>query len=145
MKVHLMFRDRNFQPSAELTPEWEDVRRDLGMESILSAMAGEDRVIAAAAAGALFSPLQDCAQIEYRQAVLRDALAQPELFRQIYDLCRETEERRRSAWYMLSSHHLSVTFRSAAELLLLYAGALRKLRDLAADGGDRFHSEVRGK
>ena len=80
-------------------------------------------------------------RIEYRQKNLCDALRNPDIVRQLYEITVETEKQRRSSWHWLSSVYLSSTFSSAVELLKIYTEMLMELRLVADSKLSGFQSE----
>ena len=141
MKARLMYRDRDFIPDKERISASGELIADLELKPVISAMAGSSSLISEVCTAALVSPLQDISEIEYRQAVLLDCLEHPKVLRRLCDICTETESRRRSSWYMLSSRWLTSTFSSAVELLKLYTDMLKELRDAADRNAECFKSE----
>ena len=142
MKARLMFRDRDFELKAEHCFGKETLTADLELKRILSGMSRGDETVEAACSAALFCPLPSIGEIRYRQDVLRDALRNPEAVRRLYEITRETFERKRSSWYWLSTNqYLSSTFSSAVELLKIYIEMLMKLRAVADQDLAGFRSE----
>ena len=141
MKVHLMFRDRDFDIQASPCFGKDTLIVDLGLELILSSMAQGDETVYAVCSAVLFHPLQSTESIRYRQDNLQDAFRNPDVVRELYDITVETERRRRSSWYWLSSNYLSGTFSSAVGLLKIYMEMLARLRGVADSKLASFRSE----
>lgn len=156
MKALLMHRDRDFvlpgeMPSEDryrdsgpqpLLPHERDLRQDLELDTLLRTMAGEDRFLHEVTRRALLSGLAtDVDTILYRQAILRDCLNNAAVVRQLYDLTVETIEGKRKHWWGLSSHFAGSILHSAVDLMQLFMGMLRRLRDIAGAHAPRFASE----
>lgn len=142
MKAYLMFRDRDFDRKAAPCYGKETLGADLELKRILGCMARGDETVAAACSSALFCPLQSTEEILYRQAILRDALQNPEAVRELYNILQETFERKKDSFRWLSpGYFLSGTFSSAVDLLKLYTAMLMKLRTVADRYLGGFRSE----
>lgn len=141
MNVHLMFKDEDFMLDTDYAQYHRDLERDLGLEVVLLTMAQDDRLIYDVAKNALLSPLTSVGAIQYRQEVLKDCLAMPDVIRKMYFLAGETLQLRRKNWMGIFSSHPSGIVHPAVNLLELFMNALRSLRELALENGPAFHSE----
>ena len=74
---------------SELPPNADALTRDLELDTMLATMAAGDRFLFDIAKRALLLSLPDPEAIGYRQQVLTDCLAQPEVVRELYDLAGE--------------------------------------------------------
>ena len=81
MKAFLMHRDRDFDPTAPLPPNTDDLVQDLELDTLYDAMAGGDEFLRAVAQRAVVAGLTDPEEVLYRQDVLRDCLDHPEVVR----------------------------------------------------------------
>ena len=157
MKALLMHRDRDFvapkdvpreeryrvyKPGRPNTPQEDALAQDLELETLLSAMAGEDAFVHEVARRALFAGFaNDFDTILYRQAVLRDCLKNPAAVRELYALTVETINARRKHWWGISSSVAGSILHSAVDLMQMLTGMLRRLRDIADANAARFESE----
>jgi hypothetical protein len=144
MKVHLAYRDRDLDLEAEPPPNADELVQDLGLDIILDAMAHGDRYLRQVARAALFASLHDPAAIRYRQAVIDDALAHPEVVRELYDLTVTALHKERQFWIYSARLPESVLSRSIA-LLGHVLVQLRRMRDVAREHGASFASEGFGR
>jgi DNA mismatch repair ATPase MutS len=141
MKVHLMFRNKDFEEQKQCFCK-DTLETDLALTCMLSAMSQKDDVVHTTCSSALFSPLQPLEEIHYRQENLRDALQNPDVIRQLYDITVKTEQKKRnSLQWLFHSAYLSSTFSSAVNLLQLYTKVLMELRQIADINLSYFHSE----
>lgn len=142
MKTFLMYPDRDFDP----TPPSKSGRgmqftQDIELEVLLKAAAGDDRyiydVMAAACAGAWDN---DIVTIRYRQAILQDCLAYPEIVRRFYAIAIEPFGRERSWDFSLFGREPSAMVASGVRTLQSSLGVLRRLRDACLGNAGRFTS-----
>ncbi len=142
MKVHLMFRDRDFDAETQGVPARAALAEDLELKAILSAMAGNDKTVEKSAGAALFQTLTDADAIAYRQAAVRDALSHPAEIRALCALAAETLEKKKGMWHWLSVRRdIDGTYSDAVALLKEYLVMLRRLRKLA-DTAAGYRSEA---
>ena len=137
-----MFRDKDFDINAEPCFNKDVLNADLELETVIGAMAGDDKIIRASCICALFSPLTDEDAIRYRQQIVRDALRNPDVVRKMYAVTVETEKRRRDSWCWVSTRApLSSNYTHAIEFLRLYMDMLMQLRSASENRLSDFHSE----
>jgi len=140
VKVHLLYRDRDFDLDAPLPATHEDLTRDLDLATVVRAMAGGDRLLAAVASRVLLTSLTDPQDIRYRQEILRDLLAQPDIAREVYTVTVEALEQRRSIWGYSATSRPSLILSGAVDYLQSYVGYLKRLRAIADERHDSVHS-----
>ena len=132
MKAHLLYRDRDFDPAAELAAQSEDLVSDLELRTLIGAMAGRDEFLADVCLRVVLSPLTDLDAIRYRQAVLQDFLNQPDLLNDLYRVATQALSRRKKLWgYSWSFRRPESILSGAREALEMYVGQLKALRDIA--------------
>ncbi len=140
MRPHLTARDGDLvlsRPAAHLA----SVIADLELETVIGAMAGRDAFLMEVARDVLLAAPADPSSITYRQAVLRDALAEEGVVRELYQLTIDTmETERRRVWGFGLRTPGSIVHRSVAALGV-YLGSFRRLRAISAAHGARFSSE----
>lgn len=145
MKVFLMHPDRDYNPPP--TGHWDtaDLTKDLELDTLWKAMAGEDAFLHGVAREALFSGLHnDVDTILYRQAVLRDCLKNPDVVRNLYNLAVDAIEREKKEGFFGRgiSHYPASILHSSISVLEMFASMLRTLRDQARAHANRFDSEA---
>lgn len=140
MKVHLLHDARDPDTDADPSPQGADVVRDLGLDPVLDVMGGGDELLRDISLRALLDPLHDPAAIRYRQDVLADCVACPDLPEALYRLAADAigSPRRARSW-MLSKDPSGVLHRSIEVLELLLVN-LRQLRGLADEHTGRCRS-----
>jgi hypothetical protein len=142
MKPLLMFRDRDFDPAAELPAHAGDLIKDLELETLFRAMSGGDSLLFDVAKTALLRSLQDPEAILYRQQVVADCLDQPEIVRRIYSVAVEAIEGERKVWGWMSARYPEGALHRSIEVLKMFASLLKKLRQTAETHGPMFRSEA---
>lgn len=140
MKAHLLYRDRDFDFSAELPEHCPDLVQDLELTTVLDAMAAGDRFLAEVVRAVVLTSLTDPEEIVYRQRVLADSAAAPDVVRQMYDLVTEALREKRGLWGLTSQSPASI-LAGALGQLEAFVGWLHKLRGIADEHADRFCSE----
>lgn len=140
MKPRLLQRDGDVAFDDRLPAARQALVQDLELETLVEAMAQGDSVIRGVAHRVLLDPVGDLATIAFRQQVLRDCLAHPEVPRALYGIAVRTLERRKKVYWGLARRPESVV-QHGIELLWLYLGAFRGLRRVA----DAHHQRVGGE
>lgn len=136
-----MYRDRDFDLEAPPPSNAEDLTRDLGLDTLVGAMAGEDRFLAAVVTAALLAGLDDPGEIRYRQAILDDCLRRPALPRGLYDLAGKALDGRRKLWGPFGSTSPTTALHHSVEVLEHFTAMLRRLRAFAEDNRAHVRSE----
>lgn len=158
MKAFLMYRDRDFEFRGRFSPNgWygrgkpfaevdaalpehaADLIQDLELNTLFSAMSLNDPFLFAIAKQAVVCGLNNPDTISYRQDILRDCLAHPDLVRTVYGLAMETIEREKKVYR--STHSVSATLSGAIEVMRMLVEMLKRLRAFADQHGDQFRSE----
>jgi hypothetical protein len=143
MKAYLLFPDRDFDFEADLPPGHQDLIQDLELATLLQAMAAGDKFLYGVSAKVLLACLDDPEAIRYRQQVLADCLARPEVVREMYAVATAALDDRRHIWgsyggsYQTPSSNLS----GAVNTVDAYVTRLRQLRQIADDHAAEFRSD----
>jgi len=142
MKARLLHRDRDFALMPALPWNEPTLMQDLELGTLLHAMAGEDEFLYDVAHKAVLSGLQnDIGTILYRQEIVKDCLKNPAAIRELYKVVVDAiESRKKQFWGFISTHPAGI-LSSSVNLLEMYAGFLRTLRDLSAQHTGRFESD----
>ena len=143
MKAHLLHRDRDVDFAADLPSGHQDLVQDLELTTLLSAMAGGDKYLSDVCARVLLTSLDDPQAIRYRQRVLDDCLAQPEVVRQMYTVAVGAIQDRRRIWFGYGGRYQSPAsnLSGAVRHLESYVARLRQLRGIADDHAGTFRSD----
>jgi hypothetical protein len=143
MKVYLLHRDQDFDFEAELPSAHADLVQDLELTTLLGAMADGDKFLFEVSKGVLLAGLDDMEAIRYRQRVLADCLAHPDVIREMYAVADGALKDRRQIWGMYGGSYQSPAsnLSGAVNHLEAYVGRLKHLRLIADDHAVKFRSD----
>lgn len=142
MKTFLMHPDRDFDPRPPSPKDPIQCAQDIEFDVLLNAAAANDRylydIMAAACAHAWTN---DVATVRYRQAILKDCLANPSIIRQLYAIAIEPFSRERSWSFSLYGRDAASKVSSGVHTLQNALDVLRRVRDLCSAHAGRFASQ----
>jgi hypothetical protein len=144
MKAHLLYETQDFDFEAGPPPGHEAVIQDLELTALLQAMACGDKFLAEVSRKILLASLHDPQAIRYRQQVLADCLAEPEVIREMYAVAVGALQDKRTRWwrgYGGSYQSPSSNLSGAVGHLEGYVARLRQLRKIADDHAGKFRSQ----
>jgi hypothetical protein len=141
MKAHLLYSDRDFDFSAELPPGSADLIQDLELGTVLDAMAAGDKFRREISAKVMLTSVTGPAEIRYRQDVLADCIAHPDVIREMYGIAVAALEEKRRKWGFLSAQFPASILSGAINQLEVLIVRLRDLRQLADQHVATFRSE----
>jgi hypothetical protein len=140
VKARLLYPDADFDLTAELPAGFADLIQDLELGTLLTAMAGGDKFRRDVSARVLLTSVQDPEVIRYRQQILADCIAHPEVIRQMYDIAVGALRDKRGVWGFFSSRNPSTILSGAVNQLDVLVARLRQLRRLADEHAGSFRS-----
>jgi len=142
MKALLVHPDRDLELRDELTPHEQALVQDLQVDTLLQAMAGDDKLVLRVARNVLLSSTRgDVETIRYRQEILKDCLEHPGVVKAIYDLAAEAIDVKRKLWhYGIMSRYADTILHGSIDVLEALSGMLRTLHNIAEENAARFHS-----
>ncbi len=141
MKAFLLFRDCDFDLQRQLPPHAPALTQDLELTTLFNAMALGDKFVFEVVREAVLSSVTDLDTIRYRQHMLQDCLKNASIVREIYDISvASIESERKNFWGLLGRYPSWVLSRSI-EVLQMFVGMLKKLKQIAEDHADTFESE----
>ena len=141
MKAHLLFRDRDPDLARKFTPREIALVQDLGLDTLFSAMAQDDKFLLDVAEKTVLDSLADVDAILYRQAILRDCIKNPEIVRSLYQNCLDAIESERQHSRYFFSRSPSSLVSKCRDVLEGFTPILRKLRHIADADAKCFESE----
>jgi hypothetical protein len=142
MKAFLMHPDRDFDPEADLPGGAQALVEDLGLQTLFGAMSGGDEFLYTVAERAVLTSLGEPKAISYRQHALQDCLDQPDVVRQMYDVAVEAVLASKKIYRGIFSQSPDSILRWSTDALQLFAGLLRRLREIADTHAASFRSEA---
>lgn len=141
MKALLLYRDHDFDLQHEPLPGEQTLIQDLELNTVFNAMALGDPFLFEVAKTAILSGLKtDLDTILYRQDILKDCLKNPSIVRDIYDITVEAIAGEKKIYFGVLQYPSSILRRST-EVLQMFVGLLRKMRNIASEHADKFESE----
>ncbi|MHB1009429.1 MAG: MutS-related protein [Propionibacteriaceae bacterium] len=141
MKVKLLFAAEDPPEAAALPVHHADLRRDLDLDTVVEAMAGGDDLIRDGCLRCVLADPISIPDVRYRQAILTDFLAHPELARALYQLaCDAAEVKRRIRVGLFNRDHPTWILRSAVSILTELTTSLRGLREFSQTNRRTFAS-----
>jgi DNA mismatch repair ATPase MutS len=141
MKAFLLYRDRDFDLQRRLPPNAPALTQDLELSTLFNAMALGDKFLLEVAQKAVLSSATDLDTIRYRQHILRDCLKNASIVREIYTIAVEAIESEKKNYLGFLSRYPSWVLSRSIEVLQMFVGLLKKLKQLAEDHADAFESE----
>lgn len=145
MKAWLMHEGRDFDPQTPLPANNADLEKDLGLNVLLEAMAAGNLLLRDVSRTVVLGSLRDPAAILYRQQILVDAMAHPDVVRQLYTVAVEAIEREKHVWGWMTTRYPNELLHRSLEVLEIFAGTLTCLRQIADGHASRFHSQGFGR
>jgi MutS domain V len=140
MKALLMYPDRDFDAGRELPPQEPELAADLELNTLLITMAGGDDFVYAVARQGLYSGLTSPAEITYRQHVLADCVAHPDVTRELYDLAVAGVGAERRVFGFLFRDSPDTIMHRSLQLMRLYVEHLHRLAGIAREHAAGFGS-----
>jgi hypothetical protein len=141
VKPRLLFAEQDLDLVAGLPANRDDLIADLELPTLLDAMSGGDKFLREISERVLLTSLREPEAIRYRQAVLADCVAEPEVIREIYHLAVATLQEKRRAWGLLSAQNPSSILSAAVNQLEILSSGLRRLREIADEHSGTFRSD----
>jgi DNA mismatch repair ATPase MutS len=139
MKVHLLYENLDFDFTADLPAQHEDLTRDLDLPVLLRAMAGDDHYLLDVARRVVLAGLAEPAEVLYRQAVLADCIAHPEVVRDLYAIAVAMVEEPTKLWWRVSKNP-ELILSSAVKYLEVALSRFKELRSIADQRSSEFES-----
>jgi DNA mismatch repair ATPase MutS len=140
MKVFLMYPDRDFDPEQTLLVHKDTLIQDLELTTLFEAMTLGDKFLLKVAQQAILSSLDGPETIRYRQEILQDCLRHSEVVRKIYSIPIQSIENKHRRWMGVFSRYPSGILSGAREMLEMFAGLLRELKQIADENVGQFES-----
>jgi len=141
MNVFLMYRDHDFDLQRKLPLNEPALTQDLELNALFSTMALGNEFLFEVAKKAVLSGSSDLDTILYRQDILKDCLKNSSIVRDIYQIPIESIENKKKRWFGIFSRYPSSILSSSIEMLQMFVGLLKKLKNIADEHADKFGAE----
>jgi DNA mismatch repair ATPase MutS len=137
--------NRNPDPSLSLQPAlpWneEALRQDLGLDVLFKAMSAGDKFLFEVAQVTMLSSLTYPDAIRYRQHILADSLKNAPTVRDIYQIAVDAIDGERKNYWSSFGRYPTGTLHRAVDVLQMFVGMLKKLRNIADRHANKFESQ----
>ena len=125
--------------SVRLPPRTRTLVADLGLDRLYEAMSRGDRSLDEIVRRVVPSPLDTVEAIRYRQATVADALASPDVVRELYAIAVDAIEGERKVWGG-KMRNAELRLDRAAEVIGLFLASFRPMRRIQAEHATAFTS-----
>jgi DNA mismatch repair ATPase MutS len=140
VKAHLLHEEQDFDFASELPSHHADLIQDLELTTLLDAMALGNKFLFDISKRVLLASLSDPAAIRYRQRILADCIAEPEIIREMYAITVAALQDKRGLWGYTSQYPGTILSAAVRQLEVLIV-RLRDLRRIADSHAGKFRSE----
>ncbi len=142
MKVHLLHPQSDFDLKKRMPVQVESLVQDLALGTLFDAMAGDDEFLHQVARSALLTAFDITPQIvRYRQAVVRDTLANPAVVRNLYQIAVDVLGLKQRIYLSFMTKYPSSIMHRSLQLLHMQVDLLRRLRRVADEEARHFASD----
>lgn len=115
---------------------------DLGLDTLWSAMAGDDDCVFEVARKMILTGLSgDLDTIRYRQAILQDCLDHPAVVRELYACAVEAGQKQKGSYLGFLTRYPDSVLRDSIEQMAIFLEFLKRLRTIADAHAHEFASE----
>lgn len=142
MKTLLMYRDHDFDQNQELPWNEQALIRDLELNTLFNAMAGDDNFLFDISKAGVLSGLKiDIDTIKYRQDILRDCIKNASIIRDLYKIADQSVERERKNYWGIYNKYPSLILSRSLRVMQMFSEMFKELRSVADKYSDIFESE----
>lgn len=141
MKVHLLYRNADFDLDQPPAANEADLIADVGLEPLFAALAKGDEFLGDVSRKVILRGLTEPDAIPYRQAILKDCLDNELAIRDMYAIAVGAIEAEKRIWMDAHAKHPGGLLQRSIELLTTFFRSLEKLRRIAEEKGPGFKSE----
>jgi DNA mismatch repair ATPase MutS len=141
MNVNLLFMDGKYQPPGDIPWNSVDLEKDLDLEIIFSAMAGKDSYVFDVCRKTILKSLNDYETIIYRQNVLKDAIDNQILVREMYSTIVNAVIEAKKQFFWINRSDPEFALHESISVLKIYLAALEKIREMGRAALPSLHSE----
>ncbi len=141
LSAHLLHPDRDVDLSAPLPGNAPALVDDLELTTLFAAMGDGDAYIEQVASHTVLSSLTDLDRIEYRRAVVDDALAHAPVVREMYGVVSAAIEHESKIFHSRLARAPEAVLGEARRSLRCFVDPLKRLRQIADEQSSAFASD----
>ncbi len=141
MMVFLMHRDHDFDMHRKLPSNEQALTQDLDLNTLFTAMSLGDTFLFEVARQAVLSGVSDLDTILYRQSILKDSLKNRSIINAIYNIATEAIEGEKKVYSGIFGAYPDAILNRSMKVMHLFAGSLKKLKEIADEHAGAFESE----
>ena len=142
MKVLLLQKNDDFTVRKEFSIHEETLFKDLELQIICNAMAGDDNpLLFSISKTAILTTTADLETIQYRQDILKDCLKNRDIIQNLYQLTETGIQGDKNHYYNIFVNYPSSILHYSDETLNFYMMILKKIRTIADEKASLFSSD----
>ncbi|MCO2278149.1 DNA mismatch repair protein MutS [Pseudomonas aeruginosa] len=142
MKAYLMYPQADFDLKKLPPLHAEDLVQDLALDTLFDTLADNDKFLRQVARCALLTGFDSTQEVvRYRQAVLRDCLANHQVVRDLYQIALDVLGLEQNIYLSFMTKYPSSIMHRSLKLLHLQIDLLRRLRRMADQQAEHFASD----
>jgi hypothetical protein len=142
MKTLLMHLDHDFDLQQNLPRHEPALTHDLEVNTLIRAMAGEDKFLFDVMSRAIFSGLgNDVETILHRQEILKDSIRNAAVVRELYAIVVDAIEKKKEHYIGIFTNYVAGTLYDAIHALEFFTSVLKRLREFADAHSAQFESK----
>jgi len=141
MKAFLMYRDHDLDLQRKLPPNERALTQDLDLDTLFNAMSLGDTFLLEVARKVVLSGVSDLDTILYRQSILKDSLKKRPIIQDIYNITTEAIEGEKKIYSGIFGAYSDAILNRSMKVMHLFAGNLKKLKEIADEHAGAFESE----
>jgi hypothetical protein len=136
------YRSQDFDPRSGLPTNSEALTLDLGLNTLVDAMARDDDCVFEVSRKVLLAGVSgDLETIRYRQDILQDCLNHPAVVRELYAVAVEAGQKQKGSYLGILRRYPDSVLRDAIEAMTTFLAFLKRLKRIADLHATKFVSE----
>ncbi len=136
----LLYSSKSKRDFKQKLSDFEVLEIDLGLELLYDKMSENDDFIKNAVRVILLNSLDNPADIEYRQSVIKDSIQNEQVIQNIYTIVTETKKMKQEHWLGIFGKRPGSLLSSSISMLELYFKKIKEIREVVEDSRSNFNS-----
>lgn len=141
MRVNLLFKDGDNSALESIPWNSKDLEKDLDLKTIFNAMANKDSYVFDVCRKTVLNSLKDRETIMYRQDVMKDAIENQAMVRDIYTTVVSAVAEARKQYFWTSRSSPEFVLYESISVLKIYLSAIARIREIGRSALPSLHSE----